>query len=312
MSKAPFPIDPVLTGITLAYRNRALIADSVLPRLTPMGKEEFKYKKWNIEEGFTIPDTKVGRKSEPNEVEFAATEVTASTEDYGLDDIIPFNDIANAAGSLDPVGHATEMLTDLVLLDREVRVAGLVFAAATYDTGLKVQLSGTSQWSDFVNSDPIGDIQAGLDAPIMRPNVMVIGRPAFSKLIQHPDINKAVNGTAGDTGIVRRNQIAELFELDEVVVGEPFQNTAKKGQTASYARVWGKHAALIHRDPLATSPMSDRVTFGWTAQYGTRVAGQIAEPKKGIRGSIRVRVGEGVKEVIVASQTGYFIEDAVA
>ena len=42
MAKAPFPIIPELTGIAIAYRNRAMIADLVLPRVTPVSKEEFK------------------------------------------------------------------------------------------------------------------------------------------------------------------------------------------------------------------------------------------------------------------------------
>jgi hypothetical protein len=35
------------------------------------------------------------------------------------------------------------------------------------------------------------------------------------------------------------------------------------------------------------------------------------EPKVGMRGSTRVRVGESVREVVSASALGYFIEDAV-
>ena len=36
------------------------------------------------------------------------------------------------------------------------------------------------------------------------------------------------------------------------------------------------------------------------------------EPKMGLRGSVRVRVGESVKEVIAAAASGYYFENAVA
>lgn len=85
---APFPIQPELTAIAIAYRNQSLIADEVLPRV-PVGKQDFKYLKHAMAEGFTLPDTKVGRRSKPNDVEFSATEITASTEDFGLDDPVP-------------------------------------------------------------------------------------------------------------------------------------------------------------------------------------------------------------------------------
>lgn len=311
MTDAPFPIDPVLTGITLAYRNRAYIADAVLPRMAPFPKQEFKYYQWTKPEQFTIPDTRVGRRSAPNEVEFTATAQTGSTEDYGLDDVIPFDDVANARGSLDPVGHATEMLTELVLLDREKRCAGVLFTAANYPAGNKTQLSGDTQWSD-VDSDPLVAISNALDVPIMRPNILLLGQATWTSLRRHQKIVQATAQIGGATaGIASRQAVAELFELEEIVVGAGFVNTAKRGQTPTLTRLWGKHAALLYRDPLAQGA-DGRITFGWTAQYGERVAGQMEDPKVGLRGGVRVRVGESVKEMIVASDLGYFFEDAAA
>lgn len=310
--KTPFPIDPVLTGITLTYRNQALIADLVLPRLTPIGKQEFKWTKWALADAFTIPDTRVGRKGKPNEVEFSGTQQTGSTLDYGLDDLIPYDDEQNAMGTVDPRNHATEVLTDLILLDREVRTANLIFANATYPATNRVTLAGNDQWSAYTQalSDPIEDIQLALDTPIVRPNIAVFGRATFTKLVSHPKIVKAVQGNDGDSGIARRRQIAELFELSEVHVGESYFNSAKPGQAATIARTWGKHAAFLYKNPIAK--VTDDVTFGFTVQYKERVSGSIPEPTVGLRGADRVRVGESVAEIVAASDLGYFIENAVA
>lgn len=308
-NKAPFPIQPELTAIAIAYRNRALIADGVLPR-TLVGTQEFKYLKHTKEDSFTLPDTRVGRKGKPNEVDFSATEVTDATEDYGLDDLVPQRDIDNAPANYDPLGRSSEGLTDLIMLDREKRAADLVFAAATYPAGNKVALAGTAQWSDFVNSNPVGDIMTGLDTPLLRPNVMVLGRAAYSKLAQHPKIAKAVLGNSGDVTIATLQQIAALFQLEEVFVGEGWLNTAKKGQAANMARVWGKHCALLHRNQVADTQRG--MTFGLTAQFGGRVSGSEPDSSIGLLGGQRVRVGESVKELVTASDLGYFIENAVA
>lgn len=308
----PFPLNPVLTGIALAYQNGALIAESVLPRVD-VGGREFKWLKYDQDESFTVPDTTVGRKGSPNEVEFSAIEETSSVRDYGLDDVVPIEDQQNAPAGYDPLGRATEGLADLVLLDREKRVADLVFAAATYPVGRKVQLSvATDKWTDFTNSDPIDDIEAGLEAPLARPNVMVIGQAAWRYLRRHPKIIASIypsGGNAATGGMATRQAVAELFELDEILIGQGWINTAKPGQTAALARVWGGHCALLHRNRLATNRRG--MTFGYTAQAGTRVAGQIAEPKVGLRGATRVRVGESVREIVCASDVGYFIQDAV-
>lgn len=308
-NRAPFPIQPELTAIAIGYRNRRLIADDVLPRV-PVGKQEFKYLKHAMAEGFTIPDTKVGRTSQPNKVEFSATETTDATKDFGLDDPIPQSDIDNAPPNYDPLGRAVEGLTDLILLDREKRAADLVFAAGNYAAANKVTLAGADQFSDFVGSDPIGTIMDALDAMVMRGNIMVIGRPAFSKLIRHPKIVKAVHGNSGDSGIARREDIAALFELEAVFVGEAFLNTAKKGQAVSLSQVWGKHLSLIYRDRLADANRG--TTFGLTAQFGSRIAGATPDRNIGLRGGQMVRTGESVKELITANDLGYFIQNAVA
>lgn len=79
MANAPFPVQPYLTAIAIAYRNPVLIADEVLPRV-PVGVQDFKYLKHNLADGFTIPDTKVGRRGKPNEVEFQATETRGQAQ----------------------------------------------------------------------------------------------------------------------------------------------------------------------------------------------------------------------------------------
>ncbi|MBN2321292.1 MAG: major capsid protein [Acidobacteria bacterium] len=307
--KAPFPITPVLTQIAIAYRNGRLIADSVLPRV-PVAKQEFKYRKFALADGFTLPDTKVGRTSQPNKVEFGFEEVTESTRDYGLDDPIPQADIENAPENYDPLGRSTEQVTDLILLDREVRTANLVFNPANYATDNKETLSGTTQWSDFEESDPIGAILAALDACVMRPNIGIFGQTVWTKLRQHPKIVKAVLGNSGDSGVASRAAVAELLELEALFVGQAWLNSARKGQDATLARTWGKHASFIYRDSLATAESG--VTFGLTAQWGDRVAGAVPDKDIGLRGGQVVRVGESVKEVICANDLGYFFQDAVA
>ncbi|MFN8996736.1 MAG: phage capsid protein, partial [Pseudomonadota bacterium] len=75
-------------------------------------------------------------------------------------------------------------------------------------------------------------------------------------------------------------------------------------------RVWGKHAAaLFISEDMANA---DQPTFGFTAEFGQRIAGTMDEPKMGLRGSVRIRVGESVKEVIAANDAGYYFENAVA
>ena len=306
MARYPFPQDPQLTAIAIAYQNAAMIADMVLPRV-PVGTREFRWLEYNKEDGFTLPETTVGRKSRPNQVEFGASEKSGAVDDYGLDDAIPQDDIANAPQGYDPRGRAVEGLTNLILLDREVRVANKVFDAATYPTGSKESLASGDRFS-VDTGKPISVISSALDTPIMRPNVMVVGQTAWTALRQHPEIVKAAHRNAGDSGMAEREAVAALFELDEVIVGRGWVNTARRGQAPNFQRVWGNHIALLHRDRTADTQRG--ATFGYTAQFGDRVAGSWQDRNIGLRGGEMVRAGESVVEIVSAGDLGYFIENA--
>lgn len=307
--KAPFPIIPELTAIAIAYCNRAMIADLVLPRVTPVSTEEFIYFAYNLAQGFTVPDTKVGRRGKVNQIEFTSEEKTGSTQDYGLEDGIPAKDIANAPPGIDPRATATEYIMNLLALDREVRVANLVFNPATYPAGNKAMLSGTSQFSDN-SSDPIGVISDALDSCVVRPNTMTIGRSGWSKLARHPQIVSACLRNSGESGIARRQDVADLFELEEILVGESFVNTARKGQPMNLSRTWGKHLALVYRNKQA-APQRD-VTFGMTVPFGQPIAGAWEDKNIGLYGGEMVRAGESVCELITCPDCGYFLQNVVA
>lgn len=309
MANAPFPIDPDLTALSISYRNEAMIADLVLPRVR-VAKQEFKYFRHNLSDDFTVPDTRVGRKSRPNMVETGGAEVTDSTVDYGLEDAVPQADILNADSRYNPLARAVTYVTNLIELDREVRTANLVTTLNNYPSGQRATLSGTSQWSDFTNSNPVSALLAAMDTMIMRPNLLVIGQQVATQLVQHPRVVQAVYKTSQNAGVVGLDAVAALLGLQRIVVGQGWINTARKGQTASYSRAWGKHAALLHIDTLADPTRGS--TFGFTAQWGDRIAGSEFDRDIGLRGGQRVRVGESTKEVLTESTLGYFFQNAVA
>lgn len=317
MATTAFPVNAELTAVAIAYQNpeSQLIADKVLPRV-PTAKK-FKYTKYSAEQGYTVPDTKVGRRSEPNMVDFGGEEVTDECVDYGLDDLIPNDEIQahadmpkpSSGGPVSPQMLSTMMLTGLVQLDREIRVANMVFGAGNYVAANKVTLSGNSQWSDRTNSDPLNAITAAMDIPLVRPNKMIIGQEAWTQLRQHPKIVQAVGKSAQTAGYAALREVAELLELQDILVGRSRHNTARRGQAPSYVRAWGKHCALLNIDSLAAQ--TGQPTFGFTAQWGTRIAGSSPEPNVGLRGGVRIRSGESVKEVICSTDSGYLFTNCV-
>lgn len=78
-----FEPDEQLTAIAIGYKNEKenYIADKILPYI-PVEAAQFSYNEYPLEEGFSVPDTKVGRVSAPKTVDFSAIKHTAEVEDH--------------------------------------------------------------------------------------------------------------------------------------------------------------------------------------------------------------------------------------
>jgi hypothetical protein len=319
----PFPISPTLTAISIGYRNPAasLIHDRVLPPVEVLS-DTFKWTEFPLGEAFTVPELEIGRKGRPGQVEFSAEEKQSSIKTYGLDDPIPHSDISEAAtarrekrSNIDPLHMATEGLTNLIQLGREVRTAAVVQDPGNYSDGRKIILTGADQFSDFSGSDPYAIIDEGMDKTLVyRPNMIEMGQPVWSKIKRHPKMIKAVKGGLTEDGAITKQQFADLFEIDvkNLLIGVAQVNLARKGQSVNLSRVWGKSISLLYIDPTKKQADGSVISWGFTAVHGTRFAGSIDDKDIGLEGGQRVRVGEKVRELVAAKDVGYLIQNAVA
>lgn len=309
--KRPFPVIARLAAISIAYSNADFIADLVLPYV-PVDEEIFFYPDFTGHDIFTIPENmEVGRKGAPQEVEFTSENKTSSVKDYALKSGIPISDIESAQRSetqSDPEAETTEELIELVKLGREVRTARLVQNRNNYPVDQRLLLGADDQLNN-PNSNPIDLIKRALDVPLMRPNTLVLGQAAWTELRSHKKIVSATLKNSGEEGMATRQAVAELFEVKQVIVGQGRYNVSRKGQPRQLARIWGNHMSLLHINPKATTKRS--VSFGYTARLGTPWAGSAFDKNISARGGVEVRAGERVRELIVASDCGYFIENVV-
>jgi len=304
---ANFPVDPVLIGIAAAYKNADFIADEVLPRVV-VDKQNFSYRVFDAKDNFTIPNTTVGRTGRTPQVEFGFKELDSSCISYGLEEPVPDVDMDNAPANYNPSARAVETALELLGLDREKRTASLVFDGSKYATGNKQTLAAGEKFSNDA-SDPIRMILTAMDKCVMRPTVMVIGQQAWTALRMHPKVVKAAHGNAGDSGVAQREAVAEILEIRKILVGQGWYNIANKGQTMSKERIWGNSVALIYQNNIADTRGTP--TFGITAQFKERVLKEIRDDDIGLKGGVKMRVGEYVRELIVAPDFGYLMQDVI-
>ena len=312
--QANFQYDAAQTQIAIGYENETFIAEQVLPEISTGRLSKYTYRLYRLRDTLRIPETHITREGRANEVEYGHRAIQAETEDFALKSIIPVTDIdtANAAGLPNPMDYHTETNTEQLLLEKEKRCSDIVFDANIYETGLKATLAGTDQWSDYTNSDPIVAIMNALDLPFKRPNTMVISRPQFTTLRMHPKVVSGVqaNGSGvNQSGVVMAAAIAELLEIDQVLIGSAWYDSTPTAGALTQTRLWGNHCALLH---LAPVQLPYTMTFGFTAVTGNRETYTMFDGDRGKLGSWIPKTVMSYRHNICAPEFGYLFSNITA
>lgn len=302
-------IDSVLSNLSAKYRNDDMLWSRILPAVK-VGRRSDKFFKYNKEDSYRLTDDSVGPRSMPNEIDWGVTEDSYSVTDHALGEWLPQEAIENADNPLEPEADTNDFLNLLLDVAQEKRVADTVFSAGTYPTGNKVQLTGDDQWSGSTD-DPVGDLMTAVEGCFMRANTLVFGLEAWKTFRQLPEVIEAAKATAQSltNGFATAAEVAALFEVQNVLVGRSRYISTKEGQTATYSRLWGKHCAALY---VAKNPGIRTVTFGVTFSETLRHTQRDFDPKRGVKGAHYIKVAWNSDEKVVASDLGYFIEDAVA
>lgn len=298
--------DAILSNISQKFSNAAFVGLQMLP-VVQVKKESDKYYKYNSKaDRFRVPDTLRAPKTESKQVDWKVTTGTYQCEEHALSDLIDDREKANADKPLNLAVDTVEFLTDLIKLAQEKRIADYL-SSSTYMTAYTT-LAGTDQWSDYANSDPVGDIETGketIHGKIFRvPNTLLLGQQVYNKLKHHPDVIDRFKYT--NKGIITKEMLADLFEVEKVIVGESGYNTAKEGQTASYSYLWGKIAILAY---VEKAPGIKKFSLGYTFQskkFGVRKA------RIETKHSDWYETGHVVDEKLVSVDCGYLIKTAIA
>lgn len=298
-------VDPALSNVSIRYSNESYIADQIFPvmRVSKQTGKYYVYDKANLRVDATLRAAGAGA----NEVDFGLSTVSFACEDHALKSFVPDEIQEQADAALNPLADETEMLTDKMMLDRENALATII--TSTSNLTNNTTLSSTAQWSDYVNSDPIGDVRTGRTTvhsnTFKKPNTLILGKQVFDYLVDHPDIVERVKYSA--MGVITAELLARVFQVERVLVGEAGKNGAVEGQTDSLSYVWGKDAIVAYIAPNVTIKS---LTLGITFAYGNREVKRWYEQD---REGTYVRVGkDNYVHKIVAVGAGYLIKTAVA
>ena len=301
-------VDPVLSNISIQYRNSGFVADLIFPRL-PVGEVSGTCYKYEKGMQFDIVDTRREMGSGFKKASYKLESDTYKCFENGLEDVIDDRMRRIAGNKMNIESDTTEFVANLVALAAEKRVVDVVTSTSVITQYTTLTAAAHTQWNDYTNSDPIGVIQTGkttINAAIGKdPNTLVLGKEVFDKLCQHPQLLERIKYS--QTGVVTAALMAAIFNIGRVLVAESLYNTVKKNQTASLSRLWGKKALLCYSEG---SPSLKQVSLGYTYEFNPRQTMVPFRDKDNIGDVIRVK--EDVDEKTMCADAGYLIVDAVA
>ncbi|MBU0969206.1 MAG: major capsid protein [Proteobacteria bacterium] len=212
-------VDPVLTTLARGYTNNELIADALFP-FVPVPKEAGEYPEFG-KEAFMLYNTERALRGKSNRMDPDALNwVPFTTKENDLEYPIDYREQNEALFNVQKHGAAT--VQKALMLQREYRAATLAQAVGTYGADNKIVLSGTSQFTDYDNSDPVVIVDGGKKAVRAktgkRPNTMVMGADAFDTLKEHPKLLEKIKYSM--KGVLTVELLKEIFNIKNMKVGD--------------------------------------------------------------------------------------------
>ncbi len=319
-------IDKLLTNVSVGYQNEDFVGEMLFPSVGVNKQSDLYY--IHGREGWT-PEIDAGTDNTLRAPGAVATEIdgmTVSTNPYfalerALQAFVTDEEVQNVDSPLAPRRDATDLVTEKLMLGKELIIHSLATTAANYASGHSTTLSGTDQWSDYANSDPKDDIKVGRDkihsVLFRRVNKSVMPYEVMSQLEDHTDIIERIKYS--ERGVLTREIIAAVLGLDDVIVPGAGYNTANPGQTESLAYIWGKDVVLAYVPPRAgLKTPAYGYEFSWNYGSASGPRRQVTRWRDEARKSDVVRVSHrfDIKHVAVdgsgLSTAGYIIKAAVA
>jgi hypothetical protein len=233
---------------------------------------------------------------------------------------------ANEDTPLNSDRTAMKFITRLERMNREKSFKDAFWSTGKWTTDLTGNSSASNitgantfrQWSHD-SATPIDDIEEM--KTVMEkltgftPNVLALGKPAWTKLKRCPQILERITGgaTSINPAKVTLQMVAGLFELEEIVILDAVENTAGHGNAMVGDYIFGDDGLLMFRDAdIAIESATAMRTITWQ-QYagnanGTRILKWRDEPIH----SDQVEIESTYAHKIIAPDLGIFLDDITA
>jgi len=254
-------VDPVLSNLAFGYSNPSLVGHELFPRVGVPAKSGkiIKFGK----DAFRVINTRRAPGTATKRITIGFADENYSLHSNALDCVVPKEWLAEAAliPGLSFQRSSLEAVMQIELNNLEYEQATLARNPAAYSATNKVSLVGNAKWSDYVNSDPIGDVKAGREAIRKKtgqyPNKMLIPADVNEMLSEHPQMLAKFSND--ELKIMTVEHYQKIFQVEKVVIGMSMLINPKNND--NFEDVWAADVVLAVVPKMVTSHAT--MSFGY-------------------------------------------------
>lgn len=290
--------DPVLTNLVIGYTPTGFVGQRFFPLLNVM-ESTGAYAKFG-KEAFRRYYSGRALGAHARRVNYIIDSDTFKCVERVLETPVDDRLVRNARPSTRPIEAATKMLRSNLLLEYELDVYTLLSTLTT-------SALGNGKWNT-ANSTPIADMKTAISTVqkkiSIRPNILAMSRAVWDVLSEHPDLER-VHYT---TPLKTPELLANLLEIDSVLIAEASWNSANEGAADSMDWVWGDNVFVGFAPP--TDMAAENVpSLGYTFTVGEPAS--VTRYRDEQATSTIVRCGWERDIKITASDAGIMIQDTL-
>ena len=245
---------------------------------------------------------------------------TYATEEHGAEEVVDDREAKMYSDYFKAEQISTMRAFSSVLRNAEQRVADAVFNTTTW-TGSGLTTAVSIEWSTSATAVPLTNVEAAVqkiyDGSGLWPNALIINRRVFRNLRNCAQVTDRIAASGAGSAIkasdITTQMLAQVFDLDFIIVAGSSKNSAKEGQSATPAQIWSNEYAMLCK--IATGgdmrePCIGR-TFHW-ADDGSSIGGTVESYRdEKVRGDV-IRVRHDVDEIVLYPEAGHLLSNITA
>lgn len=239
-----------------------------------------------------------------------------ATEEHGAEEPVDDKLRKIYARYFDCEAVATRRARDVVLRNREIRMASLLFNPTTWN-GATLFANVTNEWDDKTNAVPIDDILAAIERMFalsgLEPNALICNKFVLRNLMNCASVIDRIKSAGfDDPKNISLSALAQLLfpatPGARIVVAGAGKNNANPGQSASIGRIWSNEYAMIAKIAMTNDPREACVArqFHYTAD-GSEDGGAVETYRdETVRGDV-VRVRHDSDELVMYTEAAQLL-----